>query len=173
MNFSLKNVDDRIVSLDDFPDAQGFIIVFTCNHCPYAIAYENRLKELHATYADKGYPLIAINPNDPVQYPQDSFEQMKVRAASKGFEFPYLFDESQEIARQYGATRTPHAFILQKTEDGLEVKYKGAIDDNYQSAHNVKQRYLAKQLDALIAGKAVPYKETAAIGCTIKWKQPA
>ncbi|MEM7373984.1 MAG: thioredoxin family protein [Bacteroidota bacterium] len=171
MQFSLRNVDQKFLSLDDFPQAQGFIIVFTCNHCPYAIAYEDRLKELDEEFTPQGYPLIAINPNDPAQYPQDSFENMQIRARDKGFGFPYVFDETQEIATTYGAQRTPHVFVLLKGSDGLKKVYEGAIDDNYQSAHLVQKAYLAEFMRALIqTGEATPMK-TMPVGCTIKWKQ--
>lgn len=170
MNFSLPNIDLRHVSLNDYPEARGFIIVFTCNHCPYAIAYEERLKDLDQEFRPQGYPLIAINSNDPTKYPQDSFENMQVRAQSKGFQFPYLFDESQEIASTYGAQRTPHVFILRKTDEGLTKVYEGAIDDNYQSPHLVQQAYVADYLRRLIQTGDSPFMQTRAIGCTIKWK---
>ncbi len=137
-DFKLKNVDGKMVSLSDYPDAKGFIVIFTCNHCPYSVAYEDRIIEMDKEYKEKGYPVIAINPNDPEQYPTDSYEAMKVRAKEKNFTFPYLFDEGQKIYPQYGATRTPHVFLLNKEEKGLVVKYIGAIDDNYTDAEKVK-----------------------------------
>ena len=170
MNFTLPNIDDSQISLDSYPDAKGFIIVFTCNHCPYAIAYETRFEQLHEKYAPQGYPLIAINSNDPIKYPQDSFENMKVRATDKGFKFPYLFDESQEVARAYGAKCTPHVYLLNKTDNELMLVYQGAIDDNYQSAARVKKHYLTDRLDVLLEGKNLTYSETVPIGCSIKWK---
>ncbi|MCB0840795.1 MAG: thioredoxin family protein [Bacteroidetes bacterium] len=170
MNFSLTNIDDQQISLDNFPHAKGFIIIFTCNHCPYAIAYEERIQAIQEKYAPLGFPVIAINSNDPHKYPQDSFENMKIRAASKGFNFPYLFDETQEIARMYRATRTPHVFLLQKANGGFNLVYQGAIDDNYKNPQAVTETYLTDQVDALIANGEVPYRETPPIGCTIKWK---
>lgn len=170
MNFSLPNVDGNVISFKNYPDAKGFIVVFTCNHCPYAIAYESRLKNIHAKYAPLGYPLIAISSNDPTKYPQDSFDNMKIRATEKGFEFPYLFDESQDIARMYGAEKTPHVFLLQKTPAGLQLIYKGAVDDNYQSIDKVRTHYLADRLDSLLRGNQLSYSETIPVGCTIKWK---
>lgn len=170
MKFSLINIDNRKIGMDDYPDAQGFIIVFTCNHCPYAIAYEDRLKNLHDTYAPLGFPLIAINANDPQKYPQDSFENMKVRAEQKGFLFPYLFDETQEIATQYNALVTPHAFLLKRNDTELELVYQGAIDDNYRKASAVTEHFLENQLKALLANAPVTYQETRPIGCSIKWK---
>ncbi len=169
-DFALKNIDDSIVSLDNYPDAKGFIIVFTCNHCPYAIAYEERIKLLSEKYLQQDYPLIAINPNDPVKYPQDSFENMKLRAADKGFNFPYLFDETQEIAQNYGAEKTPHTFILKRDGIDIHLVYQGAIDDNYQKADQVSHKYVEDVLDALSKGKQVPVTKTNPVGCSVKWR---
>lgn len=170
MNFSLKNVDGKMVSLEDYADTKGVIVIFTCNHCPYAIAYENRIKELHRTFEPQGIGLIAISSNDPKQYPQDSFENMKVRAESKGFTFPYLFDETQEVAKAYEATRTPHAYFLVGKEAGWEITYKGAIDDNYKSPDQVTERYLADHIESFLNRGPVKFRETPAVGCTIKWR---
>ena len=170
MNFSLPNVDGRQISLDSYPDAKGFIVVFTCNHCPYAIAYEDRIKDLDTEFTPQGYPLIAISSNDPIKYPQDSFENMKVRAQDKGFGFPYLFDETQEIAQSYGAICTPHVFLLHKTPTGLQKVYEGAIDDNYRNPALVQRSYLAEQLRSLIEQGEVAPLAVQPIGCSIKWK---
>lgn len=171
MEFTLKNIDEKSVSLADFSSSKGVVVVFTCNHCPYAIAYEQRLIALHNRYAPQGYPIVAISANDATKYPQDSFEQMQVRAAQRGFPFAYLYDESQAIAHAYGATRTPHVFVLSRTSNGeWETVYEGAIDDNWQQANAVKQHYLEDVLDALLAGSPSPIRETPAVGCTIKWK---
>jgi len=167
-DFSLKNVNDKMVSLKDYKDAKGFIVIFTCNHCPYAQAYEDRIIALNKKYSKAGYPVIAINPNDPAKQQDDSFELMKVRAKEKGFTFPYLFDEGQKIYPQYGATKTPHVYLLQKTSKGNEVKYIGAIDDNYEDAKAVKQKYVENAVDALLKNKEISVKETKAIGCSIK-----
>ena len=167
-DFSLKNIDDKMVSLKDYPNAKGFIVIFTCNHCPFSVAYEDRIIALDRKYKSLGYPVIAINPNNPKSYPDDSFENMKVRAKDKGFTFPYLFDDGQKIYPQYGATKTPHVFLLQKTTNGNEVKYIGAIDDNYQNAEAVKVKYVEQGVDALLAGKEIEVKTTKAIGCSIK-----
>lgn len=169
-DFKLKNVDGSWISLSDYDDAKGFIVIFTCNHCPYAVKYEDRIIALDKKYKDKGYPVIAINPNDPEAQPEDSFEKMKVRAAEKGFTFPYLFDDGQEIYPQYGATKTPHVFLLEKESKDLLVRYIGAIDDNYKSADQVEDKYVENAVDALLAGNSVPVKETKAIGCSIKTK---
>jgi peroxiredoxin len=167
-DFSLKNVDDKKVSLSDFKEAKGFIVVFTCNHCPYAVAYEDRVIALDKKFAKLGYPVIAINPNNPAVQSADSFDLMKVRAKEKGFTFPYLFDEGQKIYPQYGATKTPHVYILQKTKGGNQVKYIGAIDDNYSDESAVKTKYVENAVNALLNNQDVPVKTTKAIGCSIK-----
>lgn len=168
--FKLKNTDGSMVSLKDYEDAKGFIIIFTCNHCPFAKLYEDRIIELHEKYASKGYPVIAINPNDADKYPEDSFKNMKKRAEKKDYPFPYLRDKSQEVAKKYGAKRTPHVFVLNKEDSKLMVKYTGAIDDNSQDASKVNETYVQDAVNALINGKEVPVKEAKAVGCTIKWK---
>lgn len=167
-DFSLKNVDNKNVSLKDFKDAKGYIVVFTCNHCPYAVAYEDRIIALDKKYKKLGYPVIAINPNNPEKQKDDSFPKMQQRAKEKGFTFPYLLDEGQKIYPQYGATKTPHVYVLQKTGKGNVVKYIGAIDDNYEDAAAVKQKYVENAVDALLKNKEVSVKETKAIGCSIK-----
>lgn len=167
-DFALKNVDDQIVSLSDFSDAKGFILVFTCNHCPFSVANEDRIIELDKKYKDQGYPVIAINPNNPVSYPSDNFENMKKRASEKGFTFPYLMDEGQKIYPQYGATKTPHVYVLEKTKKGNKVAYIGAIDNNARNAEAATERYVEDAVEALLKGKQPKIKETKAIGCSIK-----
>lgn len=167
-DFSLKNIDNKKVSLKDYKDAKGFIVIFTCNHCPYAVAYEDRIVALDKKYKKLGYPVIAINPNNPEKNKDDSFDKMIVRAKEKGFTFPYLFDEGQKIYPQYGATKTPHVYILEKTSKGNIVKYIGAIDDNYQDEKDVKVKYVEDAVDSLLKGKEVEVKTTKAIGCSIK-----
>ncbi len=166
-DFKLKSVDGKMYSLVDYKEAKGFIIVFTCNHCPFAKKYEDRINELAKKYKPKGYILLAINPNDPEVQPDDSFELMKVRAKEKGFVFPYLFDEGQKIFPQYGATKTPHVFLLDKNRI---VKYIGAIDDNVDDANEVKVKYLENAIAALKSGKTPSPEITKAIGCSIKFK---
>lgn len=169
-SFSLKNIDGKTVGLDAYSNAKGFIVIFTCNHCPYAKAYEDRIIELDKTYQPKGYPVVAISSNDITIVPEDSYENMKIRAKEKGFTFPYLYDADQSVANAYGATRTPHVYLLQKVKGELIVKYIGAIDNNYQDASAVTEKYLANALDALLAGKEPSINFTKAIGCTIKRK---
>ena len=167
-DFKLKNVDGKFVSLADYSKAKGYIVVFTCNHCPYAVAYEDRIIALDKKYASKGYPVIAINPNDPAAQPKDSYQAMQVRAKEKAFSFPYLFDDGQKIYPQYGATKTPHVFVLNKEKGKNLVRYIGAIDNNYADAADVSERYVEAAVDALLAGKEVKQTTTAAIGCSIK-----
>jgi peroxiredoxin len=167
-DFSLKNIDGQMISLKNYPDAKGFIVIFTCNHCPFAKAYEDRIIALDKQYSAKGYPVIAINPNNPAKQAEDSFENMRRRAKEKGFTFPYVFDEGQKIYPQYGATKTPHVYLLQKTVKGNVVKYIGAIDDNYEDASAVKEKYVENAVNALLDNKEITVKETKAIGCSIK-----
>nr|WP_240642358.1 thioredoxin family protein [Nonlabens xiamenensis] len=167
-DFYLKNVDNTMVSMSNYEDARGFILIFTCNHCPYSVAYEDRIIALDQKYKQQGYPVIAINPNDPVAYPDDSFQKMQERAKQKGFTFPYLFDAQQKIYPKYGATKTPHVFIVEKEGDQTILRYKGAIDDNYQDAKAVKNKYVENAVNALISDRPVEVAESVAIGCRIK-----
>lgn len=170
-DFSLKGTDDKMYSLSQYKDAKGFIVIFTCNHCPYAKAYEDRIVALDAKYKPLGYPVLAINPNDASVQPEDSFELMKVRAKEKGFTFPYLVDEGQKIFPQYGATKTPHVFVLQKENGKNIVKYIGAIDNNHENPNDVTEKYVEAAVDALLKNEPVKQSETVAIGCSIKVKK--
>jgi len=167
-DFSLPNVDGEMVSLADFEDAKGFIVIFTCNTCPYSVAYEDRIIALDKVYKSKGYPVIAVNPNDPAAIEGDELEDMKVRATKKEFTFPYLQDVGQQVYPQYGATKTPHVFILQKEGVNNIVRYIGAIDDSSRNPQKVKKRYVEQAVDALLAGKSPITTRTKAIGCSIK-----
>ena len=171
MNFKLKNIDGKMISLNDNASAKGYILVFTCNHCPFAKAYEDRIITLHNQFAAKGYPVIAINPNDKNIEPEDSYEEMVKRAAEHHYHFPYLYDETQEIATAYGAARTPHVFVLQKMGKDFIIKYIGAIDDNADEPASVTKHYVSDAVNSLLEGKEVAVKSTKAIGCTIKWKK--
>jgi peroxiredoxin len=170
-DFKLKNVNGKTVSLSDYTTAKGYIVVFTCNHCPYAKAYESRIMALNMHYAAKGYPVIAISPNDPVAEPTDSFENMQKLAKQKGYTFPYLIDETQDITRAYGAKATPHVYVLQKTPAGNVIKYIGAIDNDTENTNPAKIKYVENAVNALIAGKHPEINTTKAIGCGIKWKK--
>jgi peroxiredoxin len=158
--FSLKGTDEKVYSSEDLKGEYGSVMIFWCNHCPYVKAWEKEVLRIVENYKDK-FGFAFINSNDPNKYPEDSFENMK----KKNYPVPYLFDETQEVARMFGAERTPHVFVFDR--DGKLV-YKGAVDDDYEG--NPKKRYLIEVLDALISGKEVPYRETPAVGCTIKWK---
>lgn len=167
-DFSLKNVDNKMVSLADYEDAKGFIIIFTCNECPYSVMYEDRIIALDKINKRKGFPVIAINPNDPEAMPGDGFEEMIVRAEEKGFPFPYLFDEGQKVYPKFGAERTPHVFLVSKTDKGNVLEYVGAIDDNARNADKVKVNYVSDAVDALLNGEELELTNTKAIGCSIK-----
>jgi len=169
-NFKLQNVDGKMVALSDNTAAKGAIIIFDCNTCPYSRAYNDRIIGLNKKYSQKGFPVIAINPNDPQMSPGDSYEEMVSRAKEKKYDFPYLMDESQVVARSFGATNTPHVFVLQKNGSDFKVAYIGTIDNNSRDASSASKKYVEDAVDALIAGQAVPTKTTKAIGCSIKWK---
>ena len=169
-DFKLKSVDGKMYSMANYKDAKGFIVVFTCNTCPFAVKYEDRVNQLAKKYKSKGYVLLAINSNDPEVQPADTYALMKEKAKDKGFAFPYLVDEGQKIYPQYGATKTPHVFLLDKN---LVVKYIGAIDDNADDASAVKERYLENAIAALESGKDPSPALTKAIGCSIKAKKKA
>ena len=167
-DFKLKNIDGKMVSLADYEEAKGFIIIFTCNHCPFAVMYEDRIIEMDKKYKEMGYPVIAIMPNDPELRPEDGFEPMKERAEEKGFEFPYLLDEGQKLYPKYGATRTPHVYLLDKDR---VVTYIGAIDDNHEDSEAVKVKYIENAIAAMEKGEKPDPNFTKAVGCSIKVKK--
>ncbi len=169
-DFELKNVDGKMVSLASMTEAKGAVIVFTCNKCPYSVAYEDRLIELDKKYKSEGYPIVAINPNDPEVVAEDGFEEMVKRSEEKGFTFPYLFDEGQKVYPKYGAEKTPHVYVLQKTEEGNKVVYIGAIDDSKDAAE-VKEKYLENTIESLLKGEVPSPDFTKAFGCSIKCKK--
>ncbi|RYU95185.1 thioredoxin family protein [Emticicia agri] len=169
-DFKLKNVDGKTVSLNDFASAKGFIVVFISNHCPFSKSYEDRVIAIDKKYASQGYPVIAINPNDPEAYEEDSFVNMQARAKEKGYTYPYLTDNTQTITKAFGAMRTPHAFVLNKENGKIIVHYIGAIDDNPQDPVNVTKHYVSDAVNSLLLGKPVVTPTTKAIGCAIKWK---
>lgn len=165
-DFELKNVDDKIYSLNSFQDKEAVIVVFGCNHCPYVIANEERLIEIQKDYAEK-VQVVEINSNDSVKYPDDSFENMKIRTAERNFNFPYLRDEDQSVAKAYGATHTPEIFLFDKNR---KLAFHGKIDDNWQDPSSVKTKYLRNAIDEILSGKEIAVPETFTIGCSIKWK---
>ena len=170
-DFKLKNIDGKMISLSDFNKSKGVILIFTCNHCPYAKAYEDRIINIHKKYESLGFPVVAINPNNPEVQPEDSYDLMVSRAKEKDYPFSYLFDEGQKVFPMFGATKTPHVFLLNKKGNDMFVEYIGTIDDNYKDASMVKEKYLENAVDALLAGKIIAMKETKAVGCGIKVKR--
>lgn len=170
-DFKLKNVKGETVSLADIKDADGFIVSFWCNTCPVVKKYDQRLQELHAKYASQGYPVVAINTNDPAVSPGDSYDKMKETAAKLNYRFEYLYDETQEVARKYGATNTPHIYILSWRDGKLLVDYVGAIDNNADDAAAADKKYAEDALNSILKGQAVAVAGTKAVGCSIKWKK--
>ncbi len=168
--FNLKNVDGKMVSSASFKNAKGLIVVFTCNECPYAKAYLDRLISLDKKYKDKGFPVVAINPNDPDVQPADSYDKMVKKASEKKISFPYLFDPGRTVSAAYGATRTPHIYLLGSSNNKLTVEYIGAIDDNSEDASKVTKPYLENAINALLEGKKPEITSTKAIGCGVKKK---
>ncbi|MFW0739375.1 MULTISPECIES: thioredoxin family protein [unclassified Flavobacterium] len=172
-DFKLKNVDGKEVSFASFPKAKGYIVVFTCNTCPYAVAYEQRIIELDKKFKAQGYPVIAINPNDPEASKADTFEKMQELAKDKKYPFPYLFDDGQKITDQYGAKRTPHLFIVSKTAKGNVVEYVGAIDNDPEGTKTEKTKYAEDVIAALKSNQKPAITQTKEIGCTVKRKVKA
>ncbi len=169
-DFSLLNVDGRIVTLADFPDARGFVIVFTCNHCPFAKLYPPRFNAFYEKYAAQGVPLIAISSTDTVTYEEDTFSRMRAKATAEHFFFPYLWDANQTVAKNFDAQKTPHAFVIWKERGKWVVKYNGAFDDNGANPDKVQEPYVVNAVDALLAGRSVGVAETPSIGCQIYFR---
>jgi peroxiredoxin len=165
--FSILGIDDKTYSLKTFSDKNILIIIFSCNHCPYVQAYEERIINLQKDFEKDGVQIIAINSNDDVKYPDDSFDEMKKRAELKKFNFPYLRDETQDVAKAFGATHTPQIFLFDKKR---KLKYEGKIDDNWQEPDKVKSAYLKDAIVEVLNENEVSVPETFSIGCTIKWK---
>lgn len=165
--FTLPGVDGKDDSLSDYAGKNAVAVILSCNHCPYVRAWENRMVQIQADYMSRGVQLLAINANDESKYPEDSFAKMKERAREKRFNFPYLRDETQKVARSYGAERTPEVFLFDRN---LLLQYHGAIDDNYDDPKAVKEHYFRNALDAVLAGKSASLAETKPVGCSIKWK---
>ncbi|KQO20642.1 redoxin [Flavobacterium sp. Leaf82] len=171
--FKLKNVDGKEVSFASYPKAKGFIVVFTCNTCPYAVAYEQRIIELDKKFKPQGYPVIAINPNDPEASKADAYDKMQQLAKDKKYPFPYLFDQGQVVTDQYGAKHTPHLFIVSKTTKGNIVEYVGAIDNDPEGTKTEKTKYAEDVIAALKSNQKPAVTETKEIGCTVKRKAKA
>mgnify|MGYP000623571457 CR=1 FL=1 len=164
-NFALKNVTGDTVSLANYKDAKGIIVIFTCNHCPFAQLYEQRIIDLHRTFEPLGFPVVAINPNSPLIIPEDSFEKMQERARVKRYPFAYLFDEKQTVFPQFGANRTPHVFVL---DGNRVVQYIGAIDNNPEAPCASTKRFVEDAVHALLRGEKPDPYSTKSVGCTIK-----
>ncbi len=163
----LKGVDGKLYSMEDFSDAPVLVVIFSCNHCPYVRAYEDRYVKIQGDYRNRGVRFVAINANDDVKYPEDSFDKMVKRAKEENYNFPYLRDGDQSVARSFGATNTPHVFVF----DGARVlRYSGRIDDNWERLDRVRSHDLRNVLDALLEGKAPPVTTTLPVGCSVKWK---
>ena len=167
-DFNLVGVNGKNYSLKSFSDKQALIVIFSCNHCPYVQAYEGRIKQIQNDYRDRGVAVVAINSNEDKGYPEDSFENMKKRSNEQKFNFPYLRDEDQTVARAYDASHTPEIFLFDKEK---KLAFHGKIDDNWQEPSKVQNHYLRNALDELLAGKDISVPETFTIGCTIKWKK--
>ncbi len=166
-DFRLPSATGGVVGRDDFQDATLFGVFFYCNHCPYAQAIEGRLLDLHRDYAKKGFQFVAISANDAVTYPEDSFENMKKRAQERGYAFAYLYDESQAVARAFGAVCTPDLYVFDRER---KLAYHGRLDDSPMDASKVKRRELREAVDALLAGGTPARAQNPSIGCSIKWK---
>ncbi len=169
-DFKLKNTDGKMVALSDYKDSKGVIVVFDCNTCPFSKAYNDRIISLNKKYKSQGFPLIAINANDPGMSPGDSFDEMVALAKKKGYDFPYLIDETQEVAKSFGATNTPHVFILRNDGAAFKVAYVGAIDNNARSEESVSKKYVEEAVQAILDNKSVETTKTKAIGCGIKYR---
>jgi peroxiredoxin len=173
---NLRGVDGQLYSLDDFRGKRILVMMFSCNHCPYVQAYEDRVIAFQNDYGRQGVQLVAINSNEEEHYPEDSFGEMVKRAKSKGFNFPYLRDEDQTVAELFGATHTPEFFAFSSEAPyggrgtGWRLRYHGKMDDNYQHPSAVSRKYLREAIEAILGGTVVIEPETHSIGCTIKWK---
>ena len=169
-DFSLPNVDGSEVSLEDFQEYKALVVIFMCNHCPYVKAVKNRINQLAKDYQPQGVGVVGINSNDAAQFPEDNFEAMKALAEEEGFEFPYLFDETQVVARAYGAVCTPDPFVYENENGDFILRYHGRIDDSWKDENKVRQRDLAEALDCILNEEPVPERQHPSMGCSIKWK---
>lgn len=166
-DFSLKNINGKNVSLKDYPKAKGFVIIFTCNHCPFAKLYPQRINKLNLKYKSLDVPVIAISSTDTLTYEEDSYLKMIAKAKAEKFNYPYLYDGFQTVAKNFQAQKTPHAFVIWKEKGAYIVKYNGAIDDNGAEPSKVTTKYIENAVDALLKGNEIQIKETKSIGCQI------
>ena len=165
--FLLKCVSGEFVGMSTYPEAKGMIVVFTCNHCPFAKLYPERMNELYRKYAAQGIPLLAISSTDTVLFEEDGFAEMQKVAQQQGFVFPYLFDAEQTVVQDFGAQKTPHAFVLSRSEEGWKIVYSGSIDDNGADPSAVKHKYVEDAVRAVLKHKKVKVAHTSSIGCFI------
>ncbi len=165
-DFSLPGVDGKTCALADFADAKALVIVFSCNHCPYVIGAEDRMIDFHETYAPRGVAFMAINSNETDNHPTDSLDHMKQHAREKGFKFPYLRDETQDVAKRYGALRTPHFYLFDAER---KLRYTGRMDDNPREPGKETTHELVDAVDAVLAGRDVETPLTNPMGCNVKW----
>ncbi|MEN9723654.1 MAG: hypothetical protein RJB38_1640 [Pseudomonadota bacterium] len=171
-DFDLPGVDERRHRLSDYADRRAIVVIFMCNHCPYVIAVQERINALAQEYGPRRVAVIGINSNDSVRYPADNFEAMKVRAREQSYVFDYLWDESQEVAKEYGAVCTPDPFVFENVGGEFRLRYHGRIDDQWKDPAAVTRRDLALALDAILAGHAPEAQQVPAMGCSIKWRMP-
>lgn len=167
-NVKMKGVDGKEVTLKELMGPKGLLVIFSCNHCPWVKAWQARMVALGNEYSQKGVGVVAVNSNDVTAYPDDDMEHMIAQAKEHGYRFPYVMDATSDVARAFGATRTPEAFLFDAQG---KLVYHGAIDDNAEKPQEVKKTYLADALAAVVAGKPVPVAETKALGCSIKFRQ--
>jgi len=165
--FDLPGTDDRNHDLASFDKSDLLVVVVSCNHCPYVIAYEPRLVAIANEYAAKGVAFVAVNGNDATRYPDDGMQPMKERAKERAFPFPYLRDDSQVLVRSLGARFTPETYVFDRER---KLRYHGRVDDNHRDLAKVSSHDLRNALDALVSGKDPPVAETVAFGCSVKWK---
>lgn len=168
-DFNLTSVDGTSISMAANSSNKGYIVIFTCNTCPYSVAYEDRIIALHNKFSPQGYPVIAINPNNPIVQPGDSFKKMQQRAKEKAFPFPYVIDSTQEITLAYGATNTPHVYLVERVKQDYIVRYIGAIDNNTRDASRATKLYVEDAVNSLLKRESIETTSSKAIGCTIKW----
>ena len=166
-NFTLADTNEKSITLKDYSTKSILVVIFSCNHCPYAQAWENRIIAIQDSYKSQGVQILVISSNDAIQYPADNFDEMKKRAQEKNFNFPYLYDESQKVAHSYGAEKTPEVFVFDQSRT---LKYHGAIDDNYDDEGSVQIHYLKNALNELVQNSSPTVPTSEPVGCTIKWK---
>ena len=165
--FELPGVDGERHALDDYAEAPALVVIWSCNHCPYVQAWEGRMIEIQRDYEDRGVRLVAINSNDTDAYPEDSFDEMRRRAERRRFNFDYLYDEDQSVARAYGPSRTPEVFLF---DDNRRLVYHGAIDDSRDEG-SVSQHHLRDALDAVLSDSEPRVATTPPVGCSVKWRR--